>query len=489
MPSEPPPTPVSLRPEQRAESPRKAGQPTQYEVSGRKPRILVTGGSGFIGRRLCQRLAVANEYDLLCMSRDSRPLQGVQGVRMVQADAQDYASLSSALSGVDLAFYLMHSMEGGGSHWERFAERDRKMAENFAKASSECGVKRIVYLGGLAHGEEEALSQHMRSRREVGEILKTSKARVTIFRAAVVLGEGSASFRMVSELVDRLPLMVCPRWVTTRVQPISVDDVVSYLSESIANESTAGREFDIGGPDILTYMDLMKLYASIRGKRFRAQNIPFLSLRLSSYWIDLVTDVPASLARPLVESLTKEAVVSEDSVKEVMPLRLKTCREAIESAVNERRPAKEASGRGVALVVLLSALGVLGVLNPKLPTLLGGQNIILAVPLCVWLAGVGVSIFFSARGTRLGSLGAGVVGWLFVAFWTLDLAGLAIGQKPGLASPAALLEVFMVFVGAVTTVVGHLSFHRPRRRSSPRPRGQREPQQNAESRSVGRRAG
>lgn len=381
----------------------------------------------------------------------------------MRGDAADYESLVSALRGVDVAFYLIHSMEGSASRWERFVERDRRMAENFARASTECGVKRIVYLGGLVHGDDQEVSRHMRSRREVGDILKTSTARVTIFRAAVVIGQGSASFRMLSQLVDRLPIMVCPKWVYTRVQPISVEDVVAYLSQSLETDSTVGREYDVGGPDVLTYMDLMGLYARKAGKRFRSLRIPFLSLRLSSYWVDLVTDVPASLARPLVESLAKEAVASEDSIERAIPVRLKTCEEAVERAIAERAPPRRLSRSAKALVALLPVLAALGVFSPALAELLQGRAPLLAALLAVWLLGVGLSIYFTSRGARLGGLVGGLAAWLFVIFWALRLLGPTFGGAPiSLDEASALGYAARMSAAAITAAAAHWTFHQRR---------------------------
>jgi uncharacterized protein YbjT (DUF2867 family) len=215
------------------------------------------------------------------------------------------------LAGIDVVFYLIHSMEGCSKDWKKFVERNRNAGENFAKCASECRVKRIFYLGGLYNEKNiDRLSDHMRSRNEVGEILKTS-ARVTIFRAAVILGQGGGSFQMVQYLVERLPIMVCPKWVLTKSQPIAIDDVVSYLVKAIDAPDVEGRSFDIGGPDVLSYVDMMKRYGKMMNKSIKIIIIPFLTPRLSSYWIDLVTPLRASLARPLIDSLKHEAITKD----------------------------------------------------------------------------------------------------------------------------------------------------------------------------------
>jgi hypothetical protein len=216
---------------------------------------------------------------------------------------------------------------------------------NFAKVASEYKVKRIIYLGGLIHAEdddEDKLSEHMRSRREIGEILQHhSSSKVTIFRAAVILGQGGDSFQMLQYLVERLPVMICPRWVLTKCQPIAVDDVVEYLARCIEVKDTEGKRFDIGGPDILTYLDMMRKYAKILNKSVQIVIIPFLTPRLSSYWVDLVTPVRASLARPLIDSLKHDATVQDDSIRQLIPIQLKSFDEAIRAARNEKAHIKQ----------------------------------------------------------------------------------------------------------------------------------------------------
>ena len=228
----------------------------------KKIRILVSGASGFIGRRLVRRLLVSpstTNWSIRCMTRKAHSLSSYfqndrDNLEFVQADVQNYPELVKALTGVDVAFYLIHSMEGSSKEWKKFAERDRVAAENFARAVNEAGVSRVIYLGGLTNAPEQELSKHMRSRTEVGEFLKKSNAAVTIFRAAVILGQAGGSFQMLQYLVERLPLMVCPKWVLTKCQPIAVDDVVEYLVRSIETNETKSKTFDIGGPEILTWI-------------------------------------------------------------------------------------------------------------------------------------------------------------------------------------------------------------------------------------------
>ena len=220
----------------------------------KKIRILVSGASGFIGRRLVKRLLVSpntTNWSIRCMTRKAHSLSSYfqndrDNLEFVQVDVQNYPELVKALTGVDIAFYLIHSMEGSSKEWKKFEERDRVAAENFARAVNEAGVSRVIYLGGLTYAPEQELSKHMRSRTQVGEILKKSSAAVTIFRAAVILGQGGGSFQMLQYLVERLPLMVCPKWVLTKCQPIAVDDVVEYLVRSIETNETKSKTFDIG---------------------------------------------------------------------------------------------------------------------------------------------------------------------------------------------------------------------------------------------------
>ena len=234
-------------------------------------RILVTGATGFIGSRIVKRLLADGHYKIRCMTRNPETIYelfNLSGdiVEIIKADASNYLELVEALKEVDIAFYLIHSMEGSTKKWQEFSKRDRVAAENFAKAASQTNTKRIIYLSGLIDMKHKDLSEHMHSRKEVGDILRTSKAKVTIFRAAVILGAGGGSFQMLQYLVERLPVMVCPKWVLTKSQPISVDDVVTYLIKSIELEDTANKDFDIGGPKILSYIDMMKRYSAILNK-------------------------------------------------------------------------------------------------------------------------------------------------------------------------------------------------------------------------------
>ena len=293
--------------------------------------ILVTGATGFIGKKLVERLSTTG-YKVTAMSRTKHP--NSENIKFVEADAFDMNSLSNALKGTETAFYLLHSMEGSKKEWEEFANREKLQAENFLKASENAGVKRIIYLGGLVN-ESLDLSKHMRSRHEVGKILASGSIPVTELRASVIVGAEGGSYAMLRYLVERLPLMVCPKWVKSTTQPIAVDNVVDYLVGVMKNPVTAGKTLEIGGPDKMTYEQMMRLYSSIINRNLNIIQIPFLTPRLSSYWIDLVTPVKASLARPLVDSLVHDSYVKDNTIQELVPVNLKHMTEAIKEARDE----------------------------------------------------------------------------------------------------------------------------------------------------------
>ncbi|MEV8635457.1 SDR family oxidoreductase [Streptosporangium sp. NPDC051023] len=279
-------------------------------------KCLVTGATGYIGGRLVPELLDAG-HEVRCMVRSAGRLRDqpwAGRVEAVQADAADADGTRKALDGVDVAYYLIHTMGGG----KDFAASDRRAAATFAAAAGDAGVRRVVYLGGLA--PKEGLSPHLRSRAEVGQIFLDSGVPAVVLRAAVIIGSGSASFEMLRHLTERLPVMTTPRWVRTRTQPIAIRDVLRYLVGWATVEQEVNRSFDIGGPDVLTYAGMMHVYASVAGlpRRLIIQ-VPPLSPGLSSHWVGLVTPVPASIARPLVESLRNEAVCHEHDVARYVP--------------------------------------------------------------------------------------------------------------------------------------------------------------------------
>jgi uncharacterized protein YbjT (DUF2867 family) len=296
--------------------------------------ILVTGASGYIGGRLVPRLLDAG-YAVRCLAREPRKLSARSwathpAVEIVAGDAGSPMSLDRALGGTRAAFYLIHSMLAAGPS---YADVDNRLARTFASAAAAVGVERIVYLGGL--GETgPGLSEHLSSRREVEDALASSAVPLTVFRAAMIIGSGSASFEILRYLVERLPVMVTPRWVQTESQPIAVRNVLDYLVRALATPETAGRTLDIGGPDILSYRELMRVMAECRGLRRRViLPVPVLTPRLSSLWIHLVTPVNHRIARPLAEGLRNRVVCRSDEAARLIPQRLLGVREAIAAAL------------------------------------------------------------------------------------------------------------------------------------------------------------
>ena len=254
-------------------------------IQSRPYNILVTGSTGFIGSRLVKRL-INSGYTIKALSRKKIP--NTQNIKYVQADVLEEVGLSETLEGVDIAYYLLHSMEGHKKVWEDFSKREKIQAQNFLKAATNAGVKRIIYLGGLIN-EDLELSQHMQSRKDVGDILASSDIPVTQFRASLIIGAGGGSYAMLRYLVERLPLMVCPKWVKSLAQPIAVDDVIEYLVGCMEHPETSRKIYDIGGPEKLTYERLMRVYATYLNRNLIVIEIPFLTTRLSSYWVDLIT--------------------------------------------------------------------------------------------------------------------------------------------------------------------------------------------------------
>lgn len=300
--------------------------------------ILVAGATGYVGARLVPRLIAAG-HRVRAMGRSleklrSRPWAGLPGVELVVADVSQPTTLGPALAGVDVVYYLVHAMT---REKKEFAEADRAAAQIVAAASASAGVSRIIYLSGLG-SDDPKLSAHLRSRAEVGKILQEGTVPVTIFRAAIILGSGSSSFEILRYLADRLPIMITPRWLSTPVQPIAIRDVLAYLIGALDAPETTGRTFDIGGPDVTTYRALLGLYAQEAGLRKRVIiGVPFLTPRLSTHWIRLVTPAPAALVRPLAEGLRHPMVCQEDSIHAILPRELLSSVEAIRLAIDAGR--------------------------------------------------------------------------------------------------------------------------------------------------------
>ena len=279
--------------------------------------VLVTGATGYIGGRLVPRL-LADGHAVRALTRSASRLRDVpwsDRVQVVQGDVLVAEDVRAAFEGVEVAYYLVHSIGSGQS----FEDTDRQAATVFAAAARAAGVQRIVYLGGLTPAGEE-LSPHLRSRSEVGDILLASGVPTAVLQAAVIIGSGSASFEMLRYLTERLPAMITPRWVRTRIQPIAVRDVLRYLAGCATLSADVNRRFDIGGPEVLTYVEMMQRYAAAAGLRRRIiVPVPLLSPKLSAHWVNVVTPVPGAIAKPLVRSLINEVVCRERDIAAYVP--------------------------------------------------------------------------------------------------------------------------------------------------------------------------
>lgn len=290
--------------------------------------MLVTGATGYIGGRLVPRL-LARGHAVRCVARDPRRLAGRDwsGIEIVEGDLQDPSAVANALNGITDAYYLVHSMAEG----HEFRERDRVMAETFGRAAADAGVKRIVYLGGLGDATD-VRSRHLISRHEVGRALAAFDVPVVELRAAVIVGSGSASFEMMRHLTERLPVMISPRWVESRCQPIGVRNVIEYLLEAM-DHPTARGVYGIGGPDVLSYREMMLTYARLRGLHRLVVAMPVPHPEWSSRFIDLITPIPYSIAQPLVESLRTDMVVRDDRARREFSVRPMGYVEALELAL------------------------------------------------------------------------------------------------------------------------------------------------------------
>ncbi len=297
--------------------------------------VLVTGATGYVGGRLIP-LMLESGYRVRALARSlaklrSRPWSSHPQMELVQGDVLDLDSLKKAVSGCGAAYYLVHSMVAQKRH---FAEADRKSALNMAAAATEAGLERIIYLSGLGDNHGAALSKHLQSRHEVGVILQSGSVPCTILRAAMILGSGSASFEILRYLVERLPVMITPSWVFTPCQPIAIRNVLNYLTGCLERPETSGRIYDIGGPEVLNYRQIMDIYAEAAGlpKRWVIP-VPFFTPSLSAYWIHLVTPVPSSIAVPLAQGLSTPVVCSENRIRSIVPQELLSCRESIKLAL------------------------------------------------------------------------------------------------------------------------------------------------------------
>jgi uncharacterized protein YbjT (DUF2867 family) len=304
----------------------------------REAPILVTGATGYIGGRLVPRL-LDQGYRVRCLARTpaklaNRPWATHERVEVVEGDVGDSAGLRDQMRGCRAGYYLVHSMIAKGAD---YLEQDRKLARNFARAAEETGVERILYLGGL--GEMgDSLSEHLASRREVEAVLAEGDVPVTVFRAAMVIGAGSASFEILRYLVERLPIMITPRWVSTECQPIAIENVLHYLVTALDTPASTGKTLDIGGADVMTYREMMQITAVSLGLRRRyVIPVPVLTPRLSSLWIHLVTPIEKDIARPLAEGLRNRVVCRDDEAARMMPQKLLDVRESVERAIAATR--------------------------------------------------------------------------------------------------------------------------------------------------------
>jgi uncharacterized protein YbjT (DUF2867 family)/uncharacterized protein YndB with AHSA1/START domain len=299
------------------------------------PLCLVTGVTGYVGGRLVPWL-LERGYRIRALTRDRDRLQGrgwISEVEVVEADVLKPETLSQAMENVDVAYYLIHSMSGTKN--EGFHERDMRAARNFGKSADEHGLDRIIYLGGLGNPDDD-LSQHLRSRQKTGDCLRESGVPVTEFRAAIVVGSGSKSFEMMRYLADRLPVMICPQWVYSKVQPIAIRNVLQYLVKTLEKPETKDEIIQIGGKSVITYAEMMQTYARINNLTRFLIPVPVLSPRLSSHWVHWVTPVPASLAQPLIDGLKNDVVVYDESAKDFFPdIELFTYEKAVRLALDK----------------------------------------------------------------------------------------------------------------------------------------------------------
>jgi uncharacterized protein YbjT (DUF2867 family) len=290
--------------------------------------ILLTGATGYVGGRLIPRLLELGN-PIRCMARQPESLShlSIPNNEVVKADLLDYQSLGPAFQGITVAYYLVHSL-GSTNDFER---KEFACAENFARAAENTGVKRIIYLGGL--GSDEKLSPHLETRQQVGKILRESSVQTIEFRASIIIGSGSLSFEMVRSLVDKLPVMITPRWVRTKAQPIAIEDMLEYLLAAGGVEVEGSKIFEVGGPDVVSYMDIMKDYAGQRGIRRLMIPVPVLTPRLSSLWLGLVTPLYARIGRKLIDSIRNDTLVKHDTASQYFTIQPRGLSDALSRAV------------------------------------------------------------------------------------------------------------------------------------------------------------
>jgi len=298
-------------------------------------RVLVTGATGFVGSRLVPTL-LDRGHEVVALVRDADGYAPPAGVHVAEGDLLEPETLPPAFEidgdPVDAAYYLVHSMDGGPG----YEERDRNCATNFVEAASDAGVDRVIYLGGLGEDREE-LSEHLRSRREVEQILASGGPDLTTLRAAIIIGAGSASFEVIHGLASRLPVMTTPKWVDTLCQPIAIDDVVGYLAGVLEVPETRDDTFEVGGPNVLTYAEILRRTRRQLGHRLWIIRVPVLSPELSAKWLRLVTDVNPYLARSLVEGLRNTVIVEDDRIRDLVPIEQTPFEVAVAKAIDRPR--------------------------------------------------------------------------------------------------------------------------------------------------------
>jgi uncharacterized protein YbjT (DUF2867 family) len=292
-------------------------------------KVLLAGANGYIGTRLIPVL-LEKGHHIVCLVRDKRRFHKISDyskrVTLLTGDLLDENTMENFPDDIDAAYYLVHSM----AQHQDFAEPEANSAANFVKAIDKTHCKQIIYLSGITN--DDHLSKHLQSRKHVEDVLKESKSAITVLRASIIIGSGSASFEIIRDLTEKLPLMTVPRWVNTKCQPIAIRDVLGYLESVLLNKKTFKRTFDIGGPDILTFKDMMLNYAKVRKLNRHIITIPFLSPKISSYWLYFVTSISYSLAQSLVDSMKNETICKDNSISKVVPRKCLTYREALELA-------------------------------------------------------------------------------------------------------------------------------------------------------------
>ena len=293
----------------------------------------MAGASGFVGQRLCMALDQAG-HDVVAMTRNPARYQGAG--RPAHGDVQDPPTLEPAMAGCQAAYYLVHSLQAAD-----FERKDASGAAAYGEAAARAGLRRIVYLGGLGD-EADNLSAHLRSRREVENLLGTGGVPVTVIRAGIIIGHGGISWELTRQLVEHLPVMITPQWVATRTQPIAIDDVVTYLAGVLEPPAAAGRVYEVGGPDVLQYSTMLRRVAAIEHRPLLLLPVPLLTPWLSSLWLTLVTDIDTGTGRALVDSMTNEVVVHDQSIRDLIPIQPMSYDDAVRTALRERREARQA---------------------------------------------------------------------------------------------------------------------------------------------------